>query len=124
MSILVRHVLSRLGGLVRQELRPRILASYQTQGDPDASESNQEAVSHSERKERKNARKSSFVVFSQCLRALDSTPPCFPPHDEREEPQDDDRKKHPGESRGIDVFANGIELSLAEMKHQAVSVDL
>src|SRR5260370_29939713 len=41
-----------------------------------------------------------------------------------EGPQDDDRKKHHGESGGVDIFANGIELSIAEMKHQAVSVDL
>ena len=48
MSILVRHVLSRLGGLALQELRPQLLASYQTHGDPEASESDQEAVSHSD----------------------------------------------------------------------------
>ena len=47
MSILIRHVFSRLGGLTTQERRPRILACDQTHGDPDASESNQEAVSHS-----------------------------------------------------------------------------
>ena len=48
MSILVRRLLSRLAGLALQELRPRLLACYQTHGDPDASESNQEAVSHSD----------------------------------------------------------------------------
>ena len=47
MSILIRHVFSRLGGLATQERRPRILACDQTHGDPDASESNQKAVSHS-----------------------------------------------------------------------------
>ena len=47
MSILIRHVFSRLGGLATQERRTRILACDQTHGDPDASESNQEAVSHS-----------------------------------------------------------------------------
>src|SRR5258708_13482196 len=47
-SILVRRLLSRLAGLALQELRPRILGCYQTHGDPDASESNQEAVSHSD----------------------------------------------------------------------------
>ncbi len=48
MSILVRHVLARPGGLALQERRLWILASYQTHGDPDASKSNQEAVSHSD----------------------------------------------------------------------------
>src|SRR5260370_41645175 len=45
-SILVRRLLSRLAGLALQELPPRILGCYQTHGDPEASESNQEAVIH------------------------------------------------------------------------------
>ena len=49
MSILIRHLFSQLGGLATQERRPRTLACDQTHGDPDASESNQEAVSHSDR---------------------------------------------------------------------------
>src|SRR5713101_5337910 len=47
-SILVRRLLSRLAGLALQELRPRMLGCYQIHGDPDAAESNQEAVSHSD----------------------------------------------------------------------------
>ena len=68
--------------------------------------------------------RSNFVVFSHGLRALGSPLPYFHPRDEREEPQDDDRKKHPEESRGVDVFAHGVELPIAEMKHQAVPIDL
>jgi len=47
-SILIPPLLALLGDLAMQEPRPRILGCEQTHGDPEASESDQEAVSHSD----------------------------------------------------------------------------
>src|SRR5271157_5618618 len=53
-----------------------------------------------------------------------SLAPGFPPRYPRQEPQDENSKKAHGESGRIDVFANGIELAITDMKHPAVAIDL